>query len=100
MQILVFGEPSNPALTRHLRYLVRSVLGRFTNYLDSVSLRWMSEGGSDRAAQFGCCVQVRFLTDQMAETTCWDRDLSEAARRSADQAAKLTVRYCEIPESR
>ena len=94
MQIVIFGEQSDPALMHHLRDRVNLALEKYTNYVDKVSLYWKSETLEDRATQYGCCLHLRFFNHQTAETTYWDEDLSEATRRSADLAARLAERCC------
>ena len=98
MQIVVFGEQSTPALTHHLRDLINLALGKYTNQLDKVSLYWKSETVENEPTQYGCCLHLHFFNHQTAETTYWDKDLSEATRRSADLAAKLAVRCCTLPK--
>lgn len=94
MQIVVFGEQSDPALMHHLRDLVNLALESYTNYVDKVSLYWKSETVDDKPTQYGCCLHMRFFNHQTAETAYWDEDLSEATRRSAALAAKLAARCC------
>jgi hypothetical protein len=95
MRITVYGEQSDPALVQHLRGLMNLGLGEYSNFIDQASLYWKSEEDDDgRPTRYGCCVHLGFFNHQTAEATYWDPDLSEAARRSAELAAKLASRCC------
>lgn len=95
MQIAIFGEQSDSALVQHLRNLIYPALEQFTNTVEKATLYWKSETMDGSPTRYGCCLHLAFFNHQTAETAYWDEDLSEAARRSADLAAKLATRCFE-----
>ena len=97
MQIAIHGEQTDPSLTHHLTDLVQRALERFTNHVEKVSLFWKSDPGGDQAIQYGCCIHLQFFNHQTAETAYWSDDLSEATSKSAELAANLAVRCCDVP---
>lgn len=92
MQIAIYGEQSDDALVKHLRNLICPALEKFTNSVEKVTLYWKSETLTKGPIRYACCLHLAFFNHQTAETTCWDEDLSGAARKSADLAAKLAAR--------
>ena len=95
MQIAIYGEQSDNALVQHLRNLINPALEKYTNNVEKATLYWKSETVDDGPIRYGCCLHLAFFNHQTAETAYWDEDLSEAARYSADLAAKLASRCFE-----
>lgn len=96
MQIAIYGEQSDSALVQHLRNQVYPALEGFTNAVEKATLYWKSETLDGGPTRYGCCLHLAFFNHQTAETAYWDEDLCEAARRSADLAAKLAMRCCNV----
>jgi len=92
MQIAIYGEQSDDALIKHLRNLIYPALEKFTNSVEKVTLYWKSETLNQDPTRYACCLHLSFFDHQVAETTCWAEDLSGAARKSADLAARLAAR--------
>lgn len=97
MQIEIHGEQSDPRLTHHLTDRVQRALAAFTNHVEKVSLYWKSEAAGCGAGLYGCCIHLQFFNHKTAETTYWGEDLSEAVSKSAELAANLAVRCCDLP---
>lgn len=98
MQIAIFGEQSDNTLVQHLRNLINPALEKFTNNVEKATLYWKSETVDGGPTRYGCCLHLAFFNHQTAETAYWDEDLSVAARKSADLAAKLASRCFEGDE--
>lgn len=97
MQIEIHGEQSGPGLTQHLTDRIQRALAAFTNHVEKVSLYWKFDVAGDGSDLYGCCIHLQFFNHQTAETTYWGEDLPEAVSRSAELAASLAVRCCELP---